>query len=497
MDEQVNQEIAQLYVAMFGRAPDAEGLAYWTGLRTAGQSVVQVADAMFGIAPARTYFPDGLSNQDIIASFYENVLGRPADSGGLAFWTAKLNAPAATAGSVISEMIAVIANYAGSDPAGLASAALFNNRCLVAQSYAEHGGTIARGAEVLNGVTQELASVTGALTLRWEDAAGGTVDAAGYSLIVLAAELSADLVLNNVASGCTLRMMNDTAAASSRVVLHHASSLSDAASLNVEIYSHDYNSWFPLLEIYGFRALDLLSSHGISPYGNSLRIISPDLQVVDIDGDASLFFYDYSQVARNLDARDLTGNLWYSPSDVGDGTTWIFGGTGSDQLFGGATDDHMEGGDGSDSIASGAGSDHLTGGPGADRFDWDSYSFEFRNPSRDVFPTILDFTMPSSTEAGDTINMAGFFREYNPFVETQVMLSAGATFDDYLDASCTWYLSGAPDFGLVRWFQYQGDTYLVVDNVGQAFTFQDGVDQIIKLVGLHDLGSDTAWNAYG
>src|SRR5689334_4037443 len=131
-------EISQLYVALFGRAPDAEGLGFWVGLRDSGQSLTQIANSMYNTTPARAYYPLFLTNQEIVASFYVNVLGRTADAEGLAFWTAKLNAAGATPGSVITQMINVVANYValgGTNPAGLTSAALFNNKVEVAQYY--------------------------------------------------------------------------------------------------------------------------------------------------------------------------------------------------------------------------------------------------------------------------------------------------------------------------------------------------------------------------
>src|SRR5207244_10337539 len=91
-----------------------------------------------------------------------NVLGRPADAEGLAFWTAKLNAAGATPGSVIAEMIGVVVNYTGTDPAGLASAALFENKVEVAQYYAETVGNIEGSAEAIEGVTADPASVDAA-----------------------------------------------------------------------------------------------------------------------------------------------------------------------------------------------------------------------------------------------------------------------------------------------------------------------------------------------
>ncbi|NBQ87400.1 MAG: DUF4214 domain-containing protein, partial [Betaproteobacteria bacterium] len=101
----MQQEISQLYVALFGRAPDTEGLDFWAGRRSGGESMAQLADAMYGVAPARVFYPLGLAPVEVVASFYRNVLGRDADAGGLTYWTGKLTAAGATPGSVIAELI--------------------------------------------------------------------------------------------------------------------------------------------------------------------------------------------------------------------------------------------------------------------------------------------------------------------------------------------------------------------------------------------------------
>jgi len=164
-------EVSQLYVALFGRAPDSEGLGFWVSQRNSGQSMTQIADAMFATAPARAYFPTWMTNQEIIGSFYQNVLGRTADAEGLAFWTGKLNAAGATPGSVITEMITAIAHYDGTDPLGVASAALFNNKVEVAQYYAEDGGGVGNSSIILADVTADSSTVDAAIA----DIDNGTV----------------------------------------------------------------------------------------------------------------------------------------------------------------------------------------------------------------------------------------------------------------------------------------------------------------------------------
>jgi uncharacterized repeat protein (TIGR02059 family) len=156
-------QVAQLYAALFGRAPDADGLGFWAGKLGDGASLASVAQQMFNVEPARAYYPSSASHADIITSFYNKVLGRSPDTEGLDFWTAKLDASGATPGSVIAEMISVVVGYTGSDPAGLASQALFANKVAVAQHYAEAGGPISGAAAILNGITSDPATAAAAI----------------------------------------------------------------------------------------------------------------------------------------------------------------------------------------------------------------------------------------------------------------------------------------------------------------------------------------------
>lgn len=138
---QMRTQVSQLYVALFMRAPDAEGLAYWTGqIDTGGKTVAQVAQSMYDTAPARTYYPTGATNTAIVTSFYTNVLGRTPDAAGLTYWTDQLATK--TAGQVISDMVTAVTTWTpGTDATlnaqGATSKALFNNKVVVAEYYAE------------------------------------------------------------------------------------------------------------------------------------------------------------------------------------------------------------------------------------------------------------------------------------------------------------------------------------------------------------------------
>ncbi len=157
-------KVTQLYVAMFGRAPDFEGLNFWGGALDAGQSVAKVAQDMFATTPARAYFPEGSTSQQIVQSFYVNVLGRQPDADGLAFWVARLDALKGTGnanavGQVVTEIINIVANYQGNDPAGLTSAQLFANKIEVANFWVAENGGIDNATKPIALVNADPASV--------------------------------------------------------------------------------------------------------------------------------------------------------------------------------------------------------------------------------------------------------------------------------------------------------------------------------------------------
>ena len=198
---QMRTDVSGLYVALFGRAPDSEGLGYWVQQLDQGQTLAQIADAMYATAPARAYYPGYLTNEEIIGNFYSNVLGRPADSEGLAFWTGKLNEPGATPGSVIAEMINVVSNYDGADEAGLKSAALFQNKVTVAQWYGENIGAIDGSSDVLTLVTDDPASVAAAEAAATAPSTSATYLTVGQDVVTgtaVADHFVANVVQNNL-----------------------------------------------------------------------------------------------------------------------------------------------------------------------------------------------------------------------------------------------------------------------------------------------------------
>ncbi len=96
--------VSELYVALLGRNPDQSGYAFWVNQMNSGTSQTTLANE-FAYQPEfyNTYAQQ--TTTTAVSDFYTNVFGRPADSGGLTFWSNYAN-------NLISEGVSVPQAYA-------------------------------------------------------------------------------------------------------------------------------------------------------------------------------------------------------------------------------------------------------------------------------------------------------------------------------------------------------------------------------------------------
>lgn len=81
-----DDQIVRLYRSVFGRAPDAEGLAFWTTQYAEGASLESIAQSFTESPEWFARYGNGLSNVAFVDAIYQNVLGRPGDVEGARFW---------------------------------------------------------------------------------------------------------------------------------------------------------------------------------------------------------------------------------------------------------------------------------------------------------------------------------------------------------------------------------------------------------------------------
>jgi len=146
--------VSSLYVAMFNRAPERDGLAYWSSEINNGTSAAVVAQNVFNVSGARVMYPSGTSNSQIISTLYQNALGRPADAAGLVYWKARLDS-GVSVGQVFNDFATAVLNFSGTDPIGLSSQALFSSKVALSTNYAAlmGGNDVNAAASVYNVVT--------------------------------------------------------------------------------------------------------------------------------------------------------------------------------------------------------------------------------------------------------------------------------------------------------------------------------------------------------
>jgi hypothetical protein len=99
-------EVQKLYVAYFSRPADTGGLAYWSNLLATNPSGYQVISASF--ASSKEYHDTyaGMDNAATVNAVYEHLFNRPAEAVGLSYWTNLLNEHKITIDNVVTQIAA-------------------------------------------------------------------------------------------------------------------------------------------------------------------------------------------------------------------------------------------------------------------------------------------------------------------------------------------------------------------------------------------------------
>jgi len=129
LSEQALESIIELYIAMFNRAPDANGLNFWATSIAKGTTIDEVAALFMDQDETRDLYPEGTSNEIFATLAYENVLGRDPDASGLAFWVGVLDAGDITRSQFILEFL-------GGAPEGSSDGAYLDSKTDIGKYFA-------------------------------------------------------------------------------------------------------------------------------------------------------------------------------------------------------------------------------------------------------------------------------------------------------------------------------------------------------------------------
>ncbi len=147
------EEITQVYVSTFNRAPDAEGLEYWY---ESGLEIEEISASFFDQTETKEMYPTTMDNETFVTTVYDNVFNHDPDSAGLVYWTKELDD-----GNISrANMILAIGNGAtGTDED------ILDNKTEVGIYYAGRGlNGVTLATEVMDGIDETTESVTTAKT---------------------------------------------------------------------------------------------------------------------------------------------------------------------------------------------------------------------------------------------------------------------------------------------------------------------------------------------
>ena len=122
-------DVAELYVATFNRAPDADGLDYWTS--SEDFTIEMIAKTFFDQDEAQVLYPEGTSNESFVIDVYKNLFNRLPDTAGYNYWVDALDNGSVSRSTAI---LAFINGAQGSD------AVILDNKTEVGLYYADQGG---------------------------------------------------------------------------------------------------------------------------------------------------------------------------------------------------------------------------------------------------------------------------------------------------------------------------------------------------------------------
>lgn len=103
----------RLYQAAFNRTPDKGGLGFWINAMDNGTSLQSVAQGFTLTNEYKEAYGDSLSNRELVAKYYQNILHRAPEAAGLDFWSGVLDKKQASVAEVLAGISESAENKAG------------------------------------------------------------------------------------------------------------------------------------------------------------------------------------------------------------------------------------------------------------------------------------------------------------------------------------------------------------------------------------------------
>lgn len=85
------KELVKLYLAAFLRAPELSGYEYWSGQLASGKTMAQIGATIFSLDVVKAIYPSTMTSTAFVSAIYQNVFGKAGDADGLAYWSKRLD----------------------------------------------------------------------------------------------------------------------------------------------------------------------------------------------------------------------------------------------------------------------------------------------------------------------------------------------------------------------------------------------------------------------
>ena len=151
------EQVAEIYVATFNRAPDQAGLVYWS-THADFKTIEPIAESFFYQKETQLLYPDTMDNSEFVNEIYNNLFNRDAEPAGLTYWVNALDSGTASRANMI---ISIVNGAQGMDQKTL------DNKTEVGLYFAQNGKTlsIAQAYEVMVDVTSQGSTVDRAMDM--------------------------------------------------------------------------------------------------------------------------------------------------------------------------------------------------------------------------------------------------------------------------------------------------------------------------------------------
>jgi len=161
MASTTSAQVQQLYVAYLGRAADKSGLDYWLGQLNATPATLTLENLRANFVNEQPEYKTayaGLNRVDTVTKIYNNLFGRAPDAAGLTYWTTG-------AGSTVAAdqlLVAFVNGAAATDAKTITNKVLVAE--VYTGTVGTTGYLAADAKSILSGVNDTSASVTAAVT---------------------------------------------------------------------------------------------------------------------------------------------------------------------------------------------------------------------------------------------------------------------------------------------------------------------------------------------